>query len=658
MARQKKKTTKKQKPSDPFSKLTWEDLEEWAGNVIVGRGRPYQRNGAVENLGRTEGGTLAAWVRGTRRYATRVRLTERNGLESACTCPYWATCKHAVAVVLEYLERLKTDGAIGEIDEDDPRLLKLEAIGDEGDEYEEFAEEEEKENVKVRSGRSKSKTASLRPYLQEQTKAELVALVIELAEAHDAVGQLIADRRDLTSGQTQKILQTIRREISALEEPVWDEYDNSPALNTARLKAALKGLAQAGQADAAVRLGPELLATAHQALQYDSEGEFEAAFSDCLDVLFQVLEKSSLSPADQVEWVLDMALADEYGLCDAGLDQLWKRRYAKSDWSAVSDRLAQRIETSKDTKGELHYERDRLTDWLIRALEKAGRQDEIIPLCEREAPITFSYERLVDRLMAKRRWEEARRWCHQGIEAVASIYPGIETAMHKQLQTINWRSGNPLAGLALQAEEFFAEPYLAGFQDLCKAARKVRVGQGVEAWARHYLETGRRPGVGRKRKSDPKVAWPLPPPEVEVPNIEAIEAPMTGILTQLAIAEKQPDEVLKWYDYAGRKKGGLGLSDFLVDATEVAEAIKSAHPERAIAIWKETAESNIARVSTSGYEAATPYLRKMKNALTRAGRKQEWEVYLASLREENKRRPRCLEVLGRLKGGRRRIIDT
>lgn len=658
MARQKKKTTKKQKSSDPFSKLTWEDIEEWAGNVIVGRGRPYQRNGAVENLGRTEGGTLAAWVRGTRRYATRVRLTERNGLESACTCPYWDTCKHAVAVVLEYLERLKTDSAIGEIEEDDPRLLKLEAIGDEGDEYEEFAEEEEEENVKVRSGRSKSKTASLRPYLQEQTKAELVTLVIELADAHDAVRQLIADRRDLTSGQTDKILQTIRREISTLEEPVWDEYDNSPALNTDRLKAALKGLAQVGQADAAVRLGPELLATAHQALQYDSEGEFEAAFSDCLDVLFQVLEKSSLSPADQVEWALDMALADEYGLCDAGLDQLWKRRYAKSDWSAVSDRLAQRIETSKDTKEELHYERDRLTDWLIRALEKAGRQDEIIPLCEREAPITFSYERLVDRLMAKRRWEEARCWCHQGIEAVASIYPGIETAMHKQLQTINWRSGNPLAGLALQAEEFFAEPYLAGFQDLCKAARKVRVGQGVEAWARHYLETGRRPGVGRKRKSDPKVAWPLPPPEVEVPNIEAIEAPMTGILTQLAIAEKQPDEVLKWYDYAGRKKGGLGLSDFLVDATAVAEAIKSAYPDRAIAIWQEAAEGHIAQVSTSGYEASVPYLRKMKNALTRAGRKQEWEVYLASLREENKRRPRCLEVLGRLQGGRRRIIDT
>ena len=661
MARQKKKTTKKQKPSDPFSKLTWEDLEEWAGNTIVGRGRPYQRKGAVENLGRTEGGTLAAWVRGTRRYATRVRLTERNGLESACTCPYWDTCKHAVAVVLEYLECLKTDSAIGEIEEDDPRLLKLEAIVDED---EEFAEEEVKENGRSRRSESKkSKAASLRPYLEEQTKAELVALVIELADAHDAVRQLLADRRDLASGQTQKILQTIRREIHALEESLWDEYnDRDPAANVGRLKAALKGLVAAGQADAVVRLGPELLDVGSRALEHDDEGESDTAFADCFEVLFQALDTASLLPADQIEWAIDMEQADGYSLCAAGLERLWKKGYAKSDWSAVCDRLAQRLEAIEPVAEEdaflPNFKRSQIADWLTRALEKAGRQDEIIPLWEREAPISNTYAHLVDLLIAKRRWEDARRWCRQGMEATATIYPGIEAALHKQLQTINERSGNPLAGLALQAEEFFAAPGLAGFQELCKAARKARVGKGVEAWARHYLETGRRPGVGRKRKSDPKIAWPLPPPEVEVPNIEVIEAPMTGILTQLAIAEKKPDEVLKWYDYASRKKGGLGMYDFRVNPTEVAEAIKSAHPERAIAIWQEAAEEEIARVSTSGYEAAVPYLRKMKNALTRAGRKQEWDEYLASLREENERRPRCLEVLGRLKGGRRRIIDT
>ena len=662
MARQKKKSTKQKKPSDPFSKLTWEDLEEWAENRIVARGRSYQRSGAVGDLGRAEDGALVAWVMGTRRYATRVRIGGRKNLESECTCPYWTTCKHAVAVVLEYLESIKTEHPIGQVEEDDPRLLELEAIGEESDELEEFDEYEDglEEAHSGRSKSKKSKTASLRPYLQEQTKAELVALVIELADAHDAVRQLLADRRDLTSGQTQKILQMIRRELRDLEEPTWGDYDYAPpAINTDRLKAALKGLIEAGQADAAVQLGPELLAASSRALEHDREGESDAAFADCLDVLFQALDTASLSPADQIEWAIDMEQADGYSLCHAGLAHLWKRPYAKSDWSAVCDRLAQRLETFKATEEELRYKRDRLADWLIRALEKAGRQDEIIPLCEREAPITFSYERLVDRLMAKRRWEEARRWCHQGMEAVHSHYPGIETRLRHQLQTINEQSGDPLAGLAIQAEEFFVAPGLAGFQDLCKAARKARLGQGVEAWARHYLETGRRPGVGRKRKSDPKVAWPLPVSEVEVrTHPEATEAPMTGTLIRLAIAEKKPDEVLKWYDYASRKKGGLGMYDFLVDATEVAEAIKSAHPDRAIAIWQETAEGHIARVSTSGYEASVPYLRKMKNALIRAGRKQEWEVYLASMREENKRRPRCLEVLDRLEGGRRRIIDT
>ena len=519
MARQKKKSAKQKKPSDPFSKLTWEDLEEWAENRIVARGRSYQRSGAVGDLGRAEDGALVAWVMGTRRYATRVRIGGRKNLESECTCPYWTTCKHAVAVVLEYLESIKTEHPIGQVEEDDPRLLELEAIGEESDELEEFDEYEDglEEAHSGRSKSKKSKTASLRPYLQEQTKAELVALVIELADAHDAVRQLLADRRDLTSGQTQKILQMIRRELRDLEEPTWGDYDYAPpAINTDRLKAALKGLIEAGQADAAVQLGPELLAASSRALEHDREGESDAAFADCLDVLFQALDTASLSPADQIEWAIDMEQADGYSLCHAGLAHLWKRPYAKSDWSAVCDRLAQRLETFKATEEELRYKRDRLADWLIRALEKAGRQDEIIPLCEREAPITFSYERLVDRLMAKRRWEEARRWCHQGMEAVHSHYPGIETRLRHQLQTINEQSGDPLAGLAIQAEEFFVAPGLAGFQDLCKAARKARLGQGVEAWARHYLETGRRPGVGRKRKSDPKVAWPLPASEVEV----------------------------------------------------------------------------------------------------------------------------------------------
>ena len=64
-----------------------------------------------------------------------------------------------------------------------------------------------------------------------------------------------------------------------------------------------------------------------------------------------------------------------------------------------------------------------------------------------------------------------------------------------------------------------------------------------------------------------------------------------------------------------------------------------------------------ARVKPRAYQEAVPYLRKVRDVLTRSGRKGEWEEYLAALRQHNKRRPRCLEELDRLQGDRRRIVD-
>ena len=87
--------TGKRKTVDPFADLSWADLNRWAGSKIVGRGRGYQNDGAVEDLARTPGGGLIAWVDGTRRYAVHVERDSRGELLSACTCPYEATCKHA-----------------------------------------------------------------------------------------------------------------------------------------------------------------------------------------------------------------------------------------------------------------------------------------------------------------------------------------------------------------------------------------------------------------------------------------------------------------------------------------------------------------------------------------------------------------------------------
>ena len=255
------KKTKPEEPVDPFSELTWDDLEEWAGSRIVARGRSYQRKGAVLELQRTDDGALVASVVGSSLYSARVSIDGSKELISECTCPYWTTCKHAVAVVLEYLEMAKKGTAVGRIEADDPRLEVLDAIKEDDGEPLEFdvnePNGESAETLSASSGTGQSGASSLRAYLQEHTKAELAELLLELAEAHDEVRQSLENRRSLIAGETRKVLKSIRSEIAALEEPAWEShhYGGYQVRNTDRLKAMLQALVASGQADAAVRLG-------------------------------------------------------------------------------------------------------------------------------------------------------------------------------------------------------------------------------------------------------------------------------------------------------------------------------------------------------------------------------------------------------------------
>jgi uncharacterized Zn finger protein len=349
-------------------------------------------------------------------------------------------------------------------------------------------------------------------------------------------------------------------------------------------------------------------------------------------------------------WVIDAELKDNYDLC-YGSESFWESEQKASDWSVVADKLIQRLNEFKSARHEDNfskdYQRDRLSDWIIQALEKAGRHEEIIPICEQEAVKTGSYPRLVDALRKAKRYEEAEQWIFKGMRATQKQWPGIAKQLKDTLREMREKEGDWLKVAAFRTEDFLQSPSLHTFQDMKKAAEKAKVWPEVQAAALRYLEIGKVP------QSDP--SWPLPETGVkEDRESRKNEFPMTDVLIDIAIEEERPDDVLKWYDHSRSKKrifwGGDGYQE-----DKIAGAVVDLYPDRAIAIWKNLAEKQIALTQPKAYETAAVYLRKVHNFLKKLERENEWKSYLFELREANARKKRLIQILDCLES--RRIID-
>jgi uncharacterized Zn finger protein len=254
---------------------------------------------------------------------------------------------------------------------------------------------------------------------------------------------------------------------------------------------------------------------------------------------------------------------------------------------------------------------------------------------------------LVDVLRKAKRLEEAEQWIHKGIKITQKQWPGIAKQLKDTLREMREKEGNWLKVAAFRTEDFLQSSSLHTFQDMKKAAEKAKVWPEVRAAALLYLETGKLP------QSDP--TWSLPETGVkEDRETRKSEFPVIDVLIDIAIAEKRPDEVLRWYDQRKSKKQIFwGWDGYQED--QVAEAVADHYPDRALAIWKNIAEKQIALTKPKAYEAAAIYLRKVYSLLKKLKREEEWKNYLLKLRQANARKPKLIEILSRLEG--RRIVE-
>lgn len=617
--------------------ISWNELESWVGPRVLQRGESYFKSGRVKNLATCPEGLIAN-VKGSDDYITLVSFGQSSNdseISFNCTCPYGLGCKHAVAVVLTYIDLIKKGKKVPEVSPSDTRLKRLKE-GPRRDDLEDDFEDDDEIKETITADPSTDITAFLGKY----SKDKLVEMILQLSSSNPTLRQELLDRSRLSSGKTNEIASSIRKEIiSIMSEPSWHSHwsDEGSLADFSRVKKNLSNLFDKGAFDVVVDLTKFLLGRASDYIeQCNDDGDSAGQIADCLHIGFRALKNSSLSDFEKLLFAISSQLEDNYDICREASEVI-DAIHDKGIWSQIADHFFKQLKTLKPSdKNEnfnRNYMRDRISNILAHALEKSERTNEILPLYENEAKVTGSWERLVHFLVEGRQYEKARAAAEEGIQAIGNKWPGITNSLRVTIANLATKQGDFNGILLLKQEDFLNRPHLSSFETLLEAAIKTKNVEEMRVWAVHYLETGKAPAKGALKKAhEPK------------DRFHHGEFPQYEVLINIAEKEKRIDDVWSLYQEALRKK------KYFQSHAQVARIVEDKYPEESLKIWRALAEHHIAQTNPSAYATAVGYLKEVQKIYTKTKRTKEWSQYIDRLREENKRKPRFIKELRRLSG--------
>ena len=638
-----------------LKRLTFADLEQWADERVVDRGRSYLKR--VSGLRRTQAGELMAWVSGTEEYATMVRLHPEGLHDWFCTCPYeQGPCKHAVAVILVAGQQVREDREISELDKDDDLQLILFADPEEDWEEEPGVEPMQPDAPKqsVKPGEAK-----IRKLLQGESREALIDMLVRLARLYPVIEQYLREEEQLARGQVDPIVRALRKEIRTLtDEPAWRNHWNQEGSvpDFSHVRRQFQALFDAGYFDLLLDVGDELwrLGT-DQVETSDDAGETADNITDCLEIVLKAVTRSSLSRSQQVLWVVERLLIDEFALLEQGEIILQDKMFKPADWQEVATAFETRLSSLDSPKSSNYsdtYQRNEVVSRLLDAYNRAGLTERIIPLLEREVETCCNYEKLVTHLLEGGHRESARQWCIRGFNKMMQNAPGLADSLEKRLLSMAEEEKCHDLAAAYRAQSFFRHPSADSYKEMRKAVEKIKKWPEVREKILNFLQTGRRPDVAVKKGET--LDWPLPVTEVSFPQEKRSEYsfPRYSPLIDIAILEKRMDDVVLLYEQAKKNRFEAGLL-----GETVAEAVAKTHPDVSLSVWRGKVDRLIALVKPKAYREAGGYLRQMRKVLEAQGRQAEWLALLEELRQAHKAKRRLVEILDSLTGGSKKIAQ-
>ncbi len=171
-------------------------------------------------------------------------------------------------------------------------------------------------------------TAALRQALARRKKAELVEVLVELAEADRGILRQLTARFGVATTPEELVAAT---RLAIAEATDFDErqinrnfdYDDKAY---GEVKRNLSRLIDSGQLRLAMELSLELMKEGSYQVEMSDEGLMTEDIEECLNVVLKALEKSDLPAAEVIAWCSAMLEKDRVGfIARESLESLRKR---------------------------------------------------------------------------------------------------------------------------------------------------------------------------------------------------------------------------------------------------------------------------------------------------------------------------------------------
>ena len=608
-----------------FANLGWDDLEQWAGAAILERGKSYRRR--VQDLAITDDNHLIATVNGTEQYITHVWLEEGKP-DCECSCPYWSDCKHAIAVILAYLDNIRSGLPVPLIQQDELEA-RLSVYG--------MAENENDE--------PDFDPEHVRAALKKLTKAQLIEWAIEaLADDPSLFDALPATEKPANAAPdkiSDKTIARLRQHIrkTASERGWWNSWDNNGYIpDYSPIKKQLENLLKSGHAEVVLELGEELLTLGNaQVEESDDEGETASELATCLAVALKALNKSQKPSAEKMIWFWDKLLHDDFALLDGLTPPIDNAAMTQADWHQVAEEFTHRLAQcpkpkNTETWSSDKYYRQRILGYVVDALSQADEGQRATELMVADLAYSENYVELVDHLLANKDQGQAEHWAYKGFNKTIQTSPGIAWRLLDRLLDIAGQRKDWSQAAAFRVSAFLQSPSLGNYKLAQKFCKKARSWSQARAKLLAFLETGQSPLAADD--------WPLPDTALKFPTTERRrKEPDFSALIEIALYEKRAEDALRWFQQAPRRSA---------HAEAIAQAVTKTHPDVSLKIWRDKAEALIAIVKPSAYREAMPCLKKMKSLMQILKRSDDYRRYIAGLRQRHKAKRKLMEALDAL----------